>query len=220
MELEAGVQLPSPAPMQIETLSTESDLLLVARLYARVFAGWPWFEVSLGPGCGEFRSEQPGQPCPCGCGILSPAYPEAKTADYIIKEIVKPPAVALLAVSNSQLAGFAWGFQMTGSQFAQEKYNNASSRPQITQVVGTQAYFYISEVGIDPLYQGNGVGTRLSISLAQGNLGLPLLMRTNQASPMLNIAQNQLQMQPVIASWLDTVDPENPARVILTKPNL
>ncbi|KKU38120.1 MAG: hypothetical protein UY06_C0004G0031 [Candidatus Amesbacteria bacterium GW2011_GWA2_47_70] len=213
-----GVQLPSPTHMEIIKLSPESNLVPIARLYAQAFAGWPWFEVGLGPGCGEFRSEQPGQPCPCGCGTLSPAYPETETADYIIKEITKPLAVALLAVSNSQLAGFAWGFQMTGSQFAQEKYKNSSSRPQIIQTVGTQTYFYISEVGVDPLYQSNGAGTQLSISLAQGNLGLPLLMRTNQASPMLKIAQNQLQMQPAIASWLDIVDPENPARVILTKP--
>lgn len=203
--------------MQIETLSTESDLLLVARAYARVFAGWPWFEVGLGPGCGEFRSEQPGQSCSCGCGPLTPAYPEPETAAYILTEITKPLAVALLAILDDRLAGFAWGFQITGPQFAQEKYKKASSRPQIIQAVGTQTYFYISEVGVDPLYQGNGVGTQLSISLAQGNLGLPLLMRTNQESPMLKIATTQLNMAPVIAPWLRTVDPENSNRVILVK---
>lgn len=203
--------------MLIETLSNQSDLLPVARLYAQVFAGWPWFEVSLGPGCGEFRPDQPGLLCPCGCGILTPAYPPTETVAYIVKEITRPLAVALLAILDNRPVGFAWGFQMSGKQFTKDKYKKPASRPQVLRAVRDQTYFYISEVGVDPLSQGNGLGTQLSVSLAQQNPGRPLLMRTNQDSPMLTIATGRLAMTPVIASWLSATDPENVNRVILVK---
>lgn len=172
-------------------------LAQVADLYDRVFTGPPWFDPPLG---------------------------QEAAVEYIRKELSKPLAVALLALDIILPIGFAWGYQLTASEFANSKYNEPNSRNLIlTSLPSRQSYFYISEVGIDPAeetetdpkYRGKGYATTMVTQLSQKRP--PLLMRTIENSPMRKIAENQLQMTPIIAPWLNIQDPEDERRVIYIK---
>ena len=167
----------------------------VADLYDRIFTGPPWFDPPLG---------------------------QEEAAKYIQKELSKTLAIALLALDNNLPVGFAWGYQLTASVFAKSKYDNPDSRPLVLKSLPTLNYFYISEVGIDPAetktgpkYRGKGYATSMATKLSQRKA--PLLMRTIESSPMRKIAENQLQMTPVVAPWLNIQDPEDARRVIYIK---
>lgn len=173
--------------MEIVNFS-DNYLAQVADLYDRVFTGPPWFDPPLG---------------------------QEEAVRYIQGELTKPFSRALLAISRQTPIGFAWGYQSTNLKFARSKYELPTSQDEIFQIVSDYSYFYISEVGVDPSLQGQGVGTLLAENLVTNQL--PLLMRTLNTSPMLAIATNKLSMVPIIAPWLDKKDPENSNRVILVK---
>ena len=79
----------------------------VAEVYAKVFAGWPWFEVSKGPECGKFYGPdfEVGAACPCGCGALQEAYPKEETVNYIFKELSRPLLNAFIYLFNQKVGG-------------------------------------------------------------------------------------------------------------------
>ena len=162
----------------------------VADLYDRAFVGFPWFEPPLG---------------------------QEEVIKYIKKEFSKTFAIALLALDGDLPVGFAWGYQLTPQEFANSKYEKSDSESKnlIVQTLPALNFFYISEVGIDPSYQGRGLGTVLTIQLA--NILSPILLRTIEDSPMRKIDENQLGMIAIIAPWLTAKDPENEKRVIYTK---
>lgn len=195
VELKMGVQLPSPTHM-IEILNFQPNYVTqVADLYDRVFTGPPWFDPPLG---------------------------QEEAVKYIQKELGKTLAIALLALNENLPVGFAWGYQLTTSDFADSKYNNPDSKQLVLKSLPSLNYFYISEIGIDPAetkigpkYRGKGYATTMATQLSQGRI--PLLMRTIENSPMRKIAENQLQMTPVVAPWLNIQDPENDRRVIYIK---
>src|SRR5258706_6341221 len=109
----------------------------VAELYANVFASWPWFEVSKGPTCEKFYGPDltPGLACPCGCGVLVPAYPMNETADYINSELSKTLAYGQIVLFKKELAGFAWGFQLSGKEFITSKYKSYESQIVIGKLI-------------------------------------------------------------------------------------
>lgn len=200
--------------MQITELSTSSDLISVAKLYATVFAGPEWQEVSRCPNCGQFSSSFTGSKCGNCKNILIEAYPEAETADYIVGELSKPLATGLLALENQIPVAFGWAYALNGLDFSLTKYNNSQSQTQIAQVVQDIDYYYISEVGVNPNFQRRGLGTQITSKLIRDKS--PLLMRTSQNSAMLTIAK-RLDFQPIVGLETGILDAENPARVILVK---
>ncbi|OGD08186.1 hypothetical protein A2397_05600 [Candidatus Amesbacteria bacterium RIFOXYB1_FULL_44_23] len=173
----------------IESITQSSDLARIARLYDRVFTGPPWFDPPLG---------------------------EKRGIAYIQKELSQQLAVALLAVISDAPVGFAWGYQLNWLKFSETKYDTQEGQEKMAKFSpGLQSYFYISEVGVDPRYQKQKIGTQLAEKLSQA--GSPLLMRTLDTSPMLSIAIKKLLMQPIVGLDLEKKDPENPRRVILIK---
>ena len=192
---QMGVRFPSPTHM-IEVLNFRAKYIAqVADLYDRVFTGPPWFDPPLG---------------------------QEAAVEYIREEVSKPLAIALLALDVVLPVGFAWGYQLTTFEFATSKYNEPNSRNLILTSLPSRKYFYISEVGVDPAetetgpkYRGKGIATTMVAQLS--SMGQPLLMRTIENSPMRKIAENQLQMTPIVAPWLNIQDPENNRRVIYIK---
>ena len=205
-----------------ERLTPDSNRISsVALLYANVFAGWPWFEVSKGPVCQKFYGPdfKPGATCPCGCGTLKEAYPKEATITYINQELSKPLAYGETILFEDKPVGFGWGYELSGQEFAETKYRLPESRNMIQELIGKDnIYFYISEVGIIPDMQENGLGTRITTSLVDtgSSRGLPLLMRTNASSPMVKIAQKS-GMLAIIGPKLEFVDQENPERIVFRK---
>lgn len=210
------------SPIYIEKLEANSEKLVqVASTYARVFAGWPWFEISRGPKCDNFYGQGllPGNPCPCGCGNLEKAYPVKETVDYINQELSKPMSVGQIAKLGDNIIAFGWGYELTGEKFAKTKYKLPENQDLLEKLVGKdRVYFYISEVGVIPEAQGKKLGTKITTYLFNSGVlrSLPLLMRTNIISPMAIIAKN-LGMIAIVSPNLNFSDQENPERVIFVK---
>lgn len=203
--------------MNIETITgSYPELAKVAGLYARVFAGWPWFEVSVCSACGQFSREIPGSACSCNSKTPRiPAYPTTETSDYIFGEISRPMALALLGFANDRtLAGFGWGYPETEKDFALGKYRTSESQNIITAEIPESDYFYVSEVGVDPQSQTKGLGTEITARLSDNPR--PLLLRTLNISPMAKIAR-KLGYVEIIGPDKKTRDPENPDRIIFIK---
>lgn len=201
----------------------DSRIENVAKVYAKVFAGWPWFEVSRGTGCNKFYGLefQPKSPCPCGCGQLDEAYPLEETLEYIQKELSQPKAkgVVYALEGSNKVIGFGWGYALNSQKFVEAKYNQPEIREQICTLLGNNTvYYYLSEVGIIPEFQNRRLGTKITSTLTQTALqySLPVLMRTNFNSPMVRIAQ-KLNMDPVFGKTTGFVDFENPERVLFIK---
>ena len=210
-----------PSNIKEELLTPESaNMEKVSVVYAKVFGGAPWYEISKGAGCGNFYGPDlpPGLPCPCGCGILAEAYPIKETAEYIKGELSKPLALGITISNFGQQSGFGWGYGLNGQDFAKYKYNKSLSQKGIAEIVGDVNFFYISEVGIIPQLQGMGFGMKITLALAnQAEIyNLPILMRTNSESPMVNIA-NKLGMKQIVGPNMKQQDPENAKRVIFLK---
>ena len=194
----------------------------VAEVYAKVFAGWPWFEVSKGPECGKFYGPdfEVGAACPCGCGALQEAYPKEETVNYIFKELSRPLLNAFIYLFNQKVGGFGWGYQISGKEFVERKYNYdlAETRKVFFPIFeANDLFFYISEVGVLPSFQGKKIGTQITNKLANTatQSSLPILMRTNENSPMVKIAKN-LEMKVILGKEINLLDPENPERVLFT----
>lgn len=199
-----------------------NDIPATAQVYAEVFAGLPWQEVSKCNSCGEFGSSQPSERAKCShcsSGKLSlEAYPDKETQKYIKKELAKMDALGLLAVQMnlSKLIGFGWGYAMDGKQFVKEKYKLAEMQEMINRLlVNMGVFYYVSEVGVVESSQGSGIGKQLTHKLmdhgkhSQGNL----VLRTNEDSAMRYIAQ-KAGMVPVVGLNSGNKDKENEARVI------
>lgn len=201
---------------------TRQDIPDTAKVYAEVFAGEPWREVSKCNSCGEFGSSQPSEKkrCThCAKGRLSlPAYPERETQQYVTKELSRMDAVGLLAVQMqlSKLIGFGWGYAMDGRQFAGEKYKLAEMQQLVTDLlVNAGTFYYVSEVGVIESSQGHGIGKQLTHRLmdhgkkSQGTI----VLRTNENSSMRYIAEHA-GMKPVVGLKSGNTDTENEERVI------
>lgn len=212
--------------------ASKVDMGAVARLYAKVFAGEPWKEVSRcnRDVCREFSETKPEEQAVCKkCrqGICClPAYPEAETVPYIRKELSKPNATGLIEVrledirqTMEGILAFAWAYSVTGPQLAEEKYRLPEMQQKLQDLLKRGGIkdetFYISEVGVDPAEQGKGIGKKLTTSLAnEGKRRFRnVVLRTNEESPMRRIAES-LGMKPIIGLNSGVRDEENPARVV------
>lgn len=197
-------------------------------IYAQVFAGEPWLEVSKCSVCGGFSGQIPDIGAPCstiGCsGTYNvEAYPEKETAQYIKGELSKLDVVGIqqvkmesIRLTIEEVLAFGWGYSSASSTLAGEKYSSELMRETVNDLLfRTGAFFYISEVGVLPTQQGKGVGKAITDNLAsRGKQSFgSVVLRTNENSPMRYIAEN-LGMKPVIGLNTGILDTENPMRVV------
>jgi len=194
-----------------------SNLKRLALLFANVFGAPPWNEVWRCPECNRFYGpeDSKGTASPC-CSIpLIVAYPENETVDYISKELSQPLAkLESVSRKNGQLEAFAWGYQFKDVYvFAQKKWPQSEElQAKVVAAIGkyTQPespFYYLSEVGVSPPSRGNGIGLSLTSSLIGYGLekGLPVIFRTNWASPMMRIAA-RLDMIQIMGLRINVVN--------------
>ena len=207
------------------------DIPRTSQIYAEVFAGNPWYEISKCNNCGQFGSNSPEEKTSCShceSGTLSlPAYPKDSTKKYIFEELSKPDAVGLLAIylnsanDNEQLAGFGWGYRMTDKEFVSEKYSSEEMGETILELlINSSIFYYISEVGVIETLQGQGIGKKLTHRLmdhGQNSQGI-ILLRTNESSSMRYIAE-KFGMIPIVGLDSGIKDAENEERVIFVNKN-
>lgn len=210
---------------EIQPIRSE-NLAAVATSYASVFAGEPWKEVSRCTQCGSFSSNEPGENAQCSCGgsFSKEAYPVKETAEYIAQEISQPDAVSafltqslLLAKVQQTAQGFAWGYQMSRSHLSEKKYQTQEMQQLIVDVLSTCGFFfYVSEVGVLPELQGQGLGKLLTNQLLKEGEKKGYrhyVVRTNESSALRFILE-KIGMKPVIGLQTGIRDTENEARVL------
>jgi len=221
-------------------------LSILASLYGEVFGAPPWNEVWRCQQCDRFYGPGfvAGQLSPCCQKTLVTAYPIEETSRYIEEELKKPLARLVLGFSqNDQLVSFAWGYQVEDACYLARKKWPQSTATQ-TEVVKAITQFqrpelpsyYISEVGVNFDFRGNGFGTETTRRLLEyaNENRLPVVLRTTLASSMtkisLNLGMTQImgpvptfQENSVIKSGkiINFLDGVNPERVLFIKlPNL
>lgn len=234
--------------MTKETLNSQESfkvslftLAETAALYAQVFAALPWNEVWCCIGCNTFYGKEYQQyslsPC---CKIpLGQAYPLKETVNYIAEEYSQPNAKTVWSFDEGKLVGFAWGYQVANPADLAAKKWPQSEKDQANVVTVLNKYtdsdqplFYISEVGVSSEYRNRGIGFRITQALLnQGlELDLPVIFRTNWASPMVKIATKLgmdqimgpqtkiVNNQVVKTKWLvNCLDSINEGRVLFIK---
>lgn len=223
---------------------TPKKLSALAKLYAVVFADPPWNEAGRCCACDTFygRNVPLGSPCKTpGCeSIVTEAYPQQETEDYILKELSKEGAVLTVLDDmkgpKQEPIGFAWGYNLDPERFIQEKYSDGEVRQDLQklfEMVGISTkFFYFSECGVRGDYRGNGLSNLLSIKLLSST-NLPILMRTNFESPMMAVAERLGMTQimgPEVAidrtkgiiiptsKVVNSLDRRRPERVLFFKP--
>lgn len=203
---------------RIQRIET-ADIPQVTLMYAEVFAGKPWYEVSRCSTCGEFSSSSPESSTACSkcSGVCDQeAYPYNETIQYVLHELSKPDAMGLLAVQSGifrTIEGFGWGYAMSNEEL-QEKYKTEEMHDLIRRLVAQSSFYYISEVGVLEKYQGRGIGTTLTRKLFDHAEQYPLVvLRTNENSPMRTIAE-KVGMTPVLGLNTGIKDAENESRVL------
>lgn len=187
-----------PIGAQIEKFVPEKDLTSAAQLYAEVFAGPPWNEHTRCPNCSNFFGLESKPGLSCGnCGKeLTLAYPTNETEQYILDQINRKDALAFVMKKQGDLIGFVWGFLYElPYDFTKEKYrtprmqNGIKSLLEENKIVDT--FFYFSECGVKTDQRGNKFSNILSEILLNDarRIKLPVVLRTNCASPMVAVAK-------------------------------
>lgn len=197
----------------------QQDIPELAQVYALVFAGPPWNEVSKCSECGNFSGENVAQltSCPCGGVFKFPAYPIAETGKYINKELQQPDTQAVKVASPEEIVGFGWGYQTEGETLARNKYSSLEMQTMLQNLLlKSGIFFYVSEVGILSMCQGKGYGSAVTNTLINSarRKGMDTtVLRTNENSPMRYIAE-KIGMKAIIGLRSGNRDLENEMRVI------
>lgn len=233
--------------LQIESFSltlNRGQLPEVAGVYAKVFAGPEWGEVSKCTNTGKFFPTEVGLPCSyCNINTVE-AYPLNETVDYIQKELSRPNARAWVVRDGEKIVGFSWGFSYESPEaFAQEKYTSQETRQQVAGLLRSNGvngeFYYLSESGVisDPAYRGQGLGNRfheIRLEVAD-NLGMPAVQRTSCTSNMAAVSKKYMRqimgpmvqvtrtesgrrIEPMFVIANDEVDQENPNRTLFVRP--
>lgn len=197
----------------------------IAKTYALVFAGKPWFEVSKCSLCGIFSGNLPDLKVLCSCdekGEYSlEAYPLGETKDYILEELNHTNAIGLVAVArlayeDPEVVGFAWGYGLTKAEMSETKWKSQEMRHLVNNRIGGISFFYVSEVGVLDAYQGFKIGKGLTNELVQQGKDAhcgQIVLRTSEDSPMRYLAE-KLGLEPVIGLNSGFTDIENPKRIL------
>lgn len=180
-------------------ISNSGQIDRVAKLYADVFAGPPWNEATKCASTDSYYGlDQPvGSPCPdCQTPLLE-AYPRQDTISYILKELGQINPVGLLAFVKEELAGFSWGYETTVEALVTSKWKTSEMQQAVKNILGQYGVkdpvFYGSETGVDPKYQGLGIGktlVRRRLHQVAKTKVDSMVVRTNLNSPMYGICQS------------------------------
>lgn len=204
-----------------ECMLKETSINNIARCYANVFRGEPWNEAFVDPD-GSFISLEAGMER-WRQRELQLAYPLLPTAGYIEAETSKPDAVQVLLTDPNKpnrVIAFGWGYAVASSSaLVAEKWSQADSEDQkslttiVSEACGKETPWYLSEVGVLPEFQGKRLGSQIVAELITQASQRPIVMRTNQDSPMTRIAANN-GFEPIIGLSSGAIDPVNPERVL------
>jgi ribosomal protein S18 acetylase RimI-like enzyme len=143
----------------------------VADLYARVFAGPPWYNVKCCASCDEQYGKgddlecfHDGDPCRrCGEPLeLLDSWRGGRALEVFEDAAARSGFIGMAArAPDGRLIAFSWGFAVPARDTPAVKFNTvASILNQIGLDVGRTSY--VAEGAVDPDYQQLGIGSQLS----------------------------------------------------------
>lgn len=158
----------------------------IALVYQEVFGGEPWNEGYKCPECqsGIYYPLSTDQKlCPeCANSGKSTEMVECWPIEQIISdfknEMRRPNAVCFVALSQSCVVGFTWGYELTVDK-AVERYLEA---PGLSSKICQGQYFYFDEIAVLPGYRGIGIGKTLTSFMCESDKTKPILLRTKNFS--------------------------------------
>ncbi len=143
----------------------------VADLYARVFAGSPWYNIKCCAHCDEQYGKgddlerfHDGDPCRrCGEPLkLLDSWRGGRAREVFEDAVARPGFIGRAArAPDGRLIAFSWGFAVPTGDTPYVKFSTVAG--MLTQVgldVGRTSY--VAEGGVDPNYQHHGIGSQLS----------------------------------------------------------
>lgn len=177
----------------------------IASVYKTTFGSEPWNEGWVCPSCQTiFPLAHPAENCPAcasqGNSILLREYwPLPKIVSDFQTEMAKPKSLCLVAVSGTEIVGFAWGYEIIVDPET-DRYLEAPGLHQIA----SGAYFYLDEAAILPPYQGQGIGSKIIRRIFAEQEQNSILLRTLKNSRMFRIIQ-KMDGRPTLSISRDRV---------------
>lgn len=221
MSLSTAISVVSPLIQLTGTITTYSlsdrqeggplnqELLgKIANLYAKVFAGPPWFEAKKCGLCPNQPFFKEGTVCPKCRQTLRPAYPQDEVIQDIEAALRKNGCLSVFENSNGTPVGAAWGFE-SNVEDLQGRYESPEMKGRVAESVRpfirAGRIFYYAEAFVDPDFQGRKIGKQLSeVIVNQARTRqLNIAVRTLTTSPMAIIARN-LGMDAIIEPGADS----------------
>ena len=142
----------------------------VADLYARVFAGPPWFEIKKCVSCNETYGKgddleifHNGDTCRrCGKPLRLIDYWYGGPAHRVFEDAVSRPGSVGVGArhSSGELIAFSWGFAVPDEDTPTVLFGKATQLLREKGIDSAET-FYAAETGVDPRYQRRGIGSRV-----------------------------------------------------------
>jgi ribosomal protein S18 acetylase RimI-like enzyme len=206
-------------------MSEKISTIELARCYSTVFRGKPWEEAFL-DASGQFLSLESGMES-WKRKVVQRAYPLIPTAQYIQAETGKPDSILITQTDAPnkprRVIAFSWGYGVASTTaLVTEKWEQADPVDQealnaiMSKACDGNKPWYLSEVGVLPELQGKRLGSFIVAKLVAEASRLPIIMRTNQESPMTRIANNN-GFEPIVGLDTGIIDPVNPQRVLYVR---
>ena len=151
-------------------------------VYRAAFGNAPWNE---GYKCEACESVFPmGISAPTCCkscgGTLVEFWPAEVVLSDFQKEMKKPKAVCFVALENSSVVGFVWGYEVK-REVSLSTYLDA---PDVHTCLTEEHYFYLDECAVEPTMQRKGAGKLLIKEILSKQECEHILLRTLNDSPM------------------------------------
>lgn len=160
----------------------------IASVYRQSFGGEPWNEGYLCPVCEKIFALASGiRTCPACAeqskiALVVEYWPTSKVISDFYREMMKPDAVCVVAQSDEQVIGFAWGYTIC----ANPDLDAHVEAPNLHQSLHGE-FFYLDECALVPSHQGKGLGKLLVRYISQEQRHKQILLRTMDNSRMKNI---------------------------------
>ncbi len=163
----------------------------IASVYQQSFGGEPWNEGYLCPVCEKvFARTLSINTCPA-CAEQSQTvlvveyWPMSKVISDFYREMRKPDPICVVAQSDEEVIGFAWGYRVSASPDLDEHLD----APNLHQSLHGD-FFYLDECALVPTYQGKGIGKLLVNYIFREQQQKQILLRTMNDSRMCSLTKH------------------------------
>jgi GNAT superfamily N-acetyltransferase len=180
--------------MEITTINPfeQSQMVeAIASVYQQSFGGEPWNEGYVCPVCEKMFALKLGvKTCPA-CTEKSQTvlvveyWPMHKIITDFYREMRKPDPICVVARSNEEVVGFAWGYRVSANPDLDEHLDAQNLHQSLHG-----DFFYLDECALVPACQGKGVGKLLVSHILREQRQRQIILRTMDDSRMCHLIKH------------------------------